>query len=260
MKIKKEKYYMIYKITNLINHKFYIGMHYGFIEDGYLGSGSLLHEAYDKYGLENFTKKELIEKCNSLDHMKEREIFWIKELNSLVPNGYNIQIGGDGGDRISHNPNRENILKKIAASSKEMWKRPERKLQQQIAVSGTKNGRYKDGTQSTEFHRQKIENKIKLNEYRKEIVLKLWKTHSKQEISEILNIGHSILSRLINELGLNKIKRKRVYGKDSNISDVRRNIALNRKWWHSPDNLKAKFSKVCPDGWLPGRLKLKRVK
>lgn len=260
MKIKREKYYMIYRITNLINHKFYIGMHYGFIEDGYLGSGSLLHEAYDKYGLENFTKKELIEKCNSLDHMKEREIFWIKELNSLVPNGYNIQIGGDGGDRISHNPNRENILKKIAASSKEIWKRPERKLQQHDAVSGSKNGRFKDGSHSTEFNRQKNEDKKKLNEYRKEMVLKLWETHSKREILKILNIGHSIYNRLIIELGLKNVKRKKIFSKDSNISNIRRNSMLNRKWWHSPDNLKSTFSKICPDGWLPGRLKFKKVK
>ncbi len=46
--------YTIYKITNLINNRFYIGMHRTKnINDYYLGSGKLIIQAIEKYGEEN---------------------------------------------------------------------------------------------------------------------------------------------------------------------------------------------------------------
>ncbi len=92
---------VIYKTTNLINGKFYIGKNKN-NNNWYLGSGKLLLYAIKKYGKENF-KKEIIEVCNSLEHMSEREIYWIDKLNSRDRNiGYNIQIGGDGGDNYKN--------------------------------------------------------------------------------------------------------------------------------------------------------------
>lgn len=92
---------VIYKTTNLINGKIYIGKNKG-NNNWYLGSGKLLLYAIKKYGKENF-KKEILEECYSLEHMKEREVFWINKLNSRNRNiGYNIQIGGDGGDNYSN--------------------------------------------------------------------------------------------------------------------------------------------------------------
>lgn len=92
---------VIYKTTNLINNKIYIGKNKG-NNNWYLGSGKLLIYAIKKYGKENF-KKEIIEICTSLEHMIEREIFWIEKLNARDRNiGYNIQIGGDGGDNYQY--------------------------------------------------------------------------------------------------------------------------------------------------------------
>jgi group I intron endonuclease len=91
---------IIYKTTNLINGKFYIGQdHYD--NPNYLGSGLLLNRAIKKYGRENF-KKETIEVCINQEQLNIREKFWISELKSTTKNiGYNIALGGTGGDTFS---------------------------------------------------------------------------------------------------------------------------------------------------------------
>ena len=87
----------IYKITNLINGKIYIGQHIQYTKsiDSYMGSGTLLKKAQKKYGISNF-KKEIIEEC-TLENINEREIYWISEFNCITPNGYNLAKGGKNG-------------------------------------------------------------------------------------------------------------------------------------------------------------------
>jgi len=86
---------IIYKTTNLKNGKFYIGKD-AKNKKSYLGSGKVLKQAIEKYGKENF-KKEILEYCTDLEHLDEREIYWIDKLNA-VEEGYNLTEGGTGGD------------------------------------------------------------------------------------------------------------------------------------------------------------------
>ena len=88
--------FIVYKTTNLVNQKIYVGQHNTSADDGYLGSGLLLERAIEKYGVENF-KRSTIEFCTS-SNIDERETYWIEELdarNSQI--GYNIAQGGSGG-------------------------------------------------------------------------------------------------------------------------------------------------------------------
>jgi len=100
----------IYKTVNLINGKIYIGKDTN-DRDKYVGSGIILQSAIEKYGIENF-KKEILEKCKTEKLLNEREKYWIAELDSLAPNGYNISNGGLGGDTFTNNPNKEKIRNK----------------------------------------------------------------------------------------------------------------------------------------------------
>lgn len=84
----------IYKITNLINGKIYIGKD---VRDrqSYFGSGTLVQKAIKKYRKQNF-KKEILERCESKKRLSKKEIYWIKRLNSKTPIGYNMTDGGEG--------------------------------------------------------------------------------------------------------------------------------------------------------------------
>ncbi|MCF8339591.1 MAG: GIY-YIG nuclease family protein [Chitinophagaceae bacterium] len=103
----------IYKITNLINGKIYIGKD-TVSDKNYYGSGLLIKRSINKHGIENF-KKEILEECDNNDELCVREKYWIEKYNSTNSQiGYNISKGGDGGDTISNNPNKEEIRLKIS--------------------------------------------------------------------------------------------------------------------------------------------------
>lgn len=88
-------YGYIYKITNNINGKIYIGQHRAEkFDEKYWGSGSNLFDAKQQYGIENFSQ-EILVWCETLDDLNTQEMFWIKQLNAQNPDvGYNIQPGG----------------------------------------------------------------------------------------------------------------------------------------------------------------------
>lgn len=91
----------IYKITNTITQKIYIGKQ---VRENkhYMGSGKLIKLSILKYGIENF-KKEIIEVCSSKKELSNREIFWISYYKSQDRNvGYNITKGGDGNNTNKH--------------------------------------------------------------------------------------------------------------------------------------------------------------
>ena len=90
----------IYKITNLINDKFYIGKTTKTLAKRWEkhqkhNKCPKLYNAIQKYGASNF-KIENVEFCTSLKELNEREKYWIRILNA-TKKGYNIAKGGDGG-------------------------------------------------------------------------------------------------------------------------------------------------------------------
>jgi group I intron endonuclease len=99
----------VYKITNKINNKVYIGKsdnpskrcirHFSTAKTGYNKNHKYqyIHRAINKHGKDNFVF-EVIETCDSSEIALEREVYWIKELNANNSKfGYNLTNGGDGG-------------------------------------------------------------------------------------------------------------------------------------------------------------------
>lgn len=100
---------VIYKITNLINHKIYIGQTIEYEErirhhkqtafrENSKEKDRPLYRAIRKYGLDNF-KFEIIDKADSIEELNEKEIYYINKYDSCVDNekGYNLDKGGKNG-------------------------------------------------------------------------------------------------------------------------------------------------------------------
>lgn len=101
----------IYKITNRLNEKLYIGQTRQPIEKRFLQhfyAKSPLGQAMRKCGIENFTI-EIIERCETQKQLNEREKFWINALNTKQPYGYNVRNGGGGHEYSIIQPKFEEI-------------------------------------------------------------------------------------------------------------------------------------------------------
>jgi hypothetical protein len=98
-------FYTVYKTTNLINGKIYVGLHVtSNLDDTYLGSGSQLKSAIKKYGEENF-KREYIKICSSPEEMYELEADIVNEDFVKRSDTYNMKKGGTGSwYHINSNP------------------------------------------------------------------------------------------------------------------------------------------------------------
>lgn len=94
---KEKKYHFIYKTTNLLTSRYYIGMHStNDLNDGYMGSGKRLRYSINKYGKENH-KVEILEFFDSRKKLiaREKEIVNLNEI--AKDECMNLMSGGQGG-------------------------------------------------------------------------------------------------------------------------------------------------------------------
>lgn len=111
-------YYTIYKTTNLINGKFYIGKHQtNNLNDGYLGSGKFILSAIKKHGRGSF-KKEILYVFDSEEEMNSMEKFILTEEFVSNSNNYNAGVGGEGGPHFKGKHHSASTRKEISAKAK----------------------------------------------------------------------------------------------------------------------------------------------
>lgn len=148
--------YTVYKITNQINQKFYIGVHKtSNPHDSYMGSGVAIKNAIKKHGIESF-KKEILVITESKEEAYDRE----RELtvNYGQSSNYNMKLGGVGGFT------RENARKGNTAAFEKFTKEQlsENGKKGYLAANndptecGRKGGLANKGKPKSEAHKQKI--------------------------------------------------------------------------------------------------------
>jgi hypothetical protein len=87
--------YILYKTTNILNGKYYIGVTNG-KDPNYLGSGRVLLSAIKEYGRKNFVR-ETLEVFDTEEEAYRREVEVVNEAVVADRNSYNIGKGGKGG-------------------------------------------------------------------------------------------------------------------------------------------------------------------
>ena len=124
---RQKKYHFIYKTTNKLNGKYYIGMHStDNLNDGYLGSGNRLRYSVRKYGEENF-EREILEFVDSREELKKREEEVVNLDEIAKKDCMNLTIGGEGGDRRTGKKHKKESIEKIRSSLKGKTKSEETK-------------------------------------------------------------------------------------------------------------------------------------
>jgi hypothetical protein len=90
-------YFIVYKTTNNVNGKIYIGKHIcNDLNDGYIGSGKLLRRAIQKYGRDCFTR-EILFSLSTEAEMNDKEAELVTEDFCNREDTYNVCPGGNGG-------------------------------------------------------------------------------------------------------------------------------------------------------------------
>jgi group I intron endonuclease len=182
----------IYKITNIITNKCYIGetmqkyanrrfkAHMSAIRRG--GGCPALRDAVKKHGEENF-KFEVLLTCPDEDRFRlEKE--YIKQHNSLVPNGYNIRDAGEDSSGFKHS---DETKAKISKICKETSKDPEKLAKMKIGIKaywGKEENRkaHSERIKASDNHKNGVKNRNKDPILHEE---------SKKKISEGLKKYHS---------------------------------------------------------------------
>jgi len=164
--LRPAKYFMwtVYKITNKVNQKTYIGVHKTIHpNDSYMGSGVAIKNAIKKYGRENFLKEIILiteDKNEAFSKEKELTIDFFKVDN------YNMKLGGVGGfTRDNSVKGRKAIEKKFSRvelaklggqASVEQKKGYHGLTKEQLSENGRKGGLSLKGKPKSEEHKQKL--------------------------------------------------------------------------------------------------------
>lgn len=169
-------HFTVYKITNIVNGKIYIGKHQTTdLNDGYMGSGKRLKDAIKHHGIENFKKEILFDFDNEVD-MNNKEAELVTDSFVAEDTNYNLCPGGNGGwgyinkngiAKFKGKSHTEETKQKILESRQ--WYKTSDETKQKISESnkmtnqsrGMKTSRALSGKPKTEEHKRKIAESVK---------------------------------------------------------------------------------------------------
>lgn len=104
---------IVYAIKNLLNNKLYVGQTTRTLEQRFkehqTNISSNIGKAIAEYGVENFSS-EILEVCDSIEQLNEREKYWIAQFDCIFPKGYNVSEGGGNFQREHYSKKSSEIV------------------------------------------------------------------------------------------------------------------------------------------------------
>lgn len=220
----------IYKITNTVNNKVYIGQTIRTIEERYQRhlsearrhTNRPLYDSMNHYGYDKFKVEQLVEAPD--ERLNELEAFYIAEYNSTDPAiGYNLTTGGDSCRVCLSEETEARRVAKIAAAHRG---------KKQTKESVEKRAASLRGRKLTEEHRQR------LSEIHKE---------------RFKNLPGTRLGATASEETKQKIREANLGKKQSDETKLKRKETLSKlKWWNN--GIKNLRAAECPEGYVAGRI------
>jgi group I intron endonuclease len=271
---------IIYKITNLITGKVYIGQTKHSIEKRFKEHirtsfsddrpHGYIHKSIRKYGIENFSVEQ-IDSAKTHDELNEKERYWITQEDSLSPNGYNLVSGGKGKGMSEETRERirsANLGKKLSEKTRQaLLKATTGRIQSE--ETKRKIGDGNRGKYVSEETRKKLSDlksgKPRDEETKRKLSKSLKKMWEKRKLKHFYNPETEISIHIDPEQdeipegfipGRGKIKRiKRM------SEETKKKIGSTSKdtvWYHDVESGKTRKFKIgseIPEGYEKGRLK-----
>ena len=196
----------IYAIYNNNTNKMYVGKTERTIELRWKGHISeskqniknqswYLNNSIRKYGIDSFELHEIISCSNDL--LNQWEEFYIKNLNTMVPNGYNLTKGGEGCK-----PSEETRFKMSLWQKGKSKSQKHRENMSQYAKNRPDSHRKKIA-EANRNRKVSEETKLKMSKVRRKLtdqdlvgIKELLKTKTQREIAEIYNVSEKHISRI----------------------------------------------------------------
>ena len=232
-------YYGIYKITNLLNGKMYIGQHKTTnIDDGYMGSGKIIRLAIKKYGVENF-RKEWLMFCEDEEELDYMERVYVDQTWVDRSDTYNLRWGGDG--KIVSEDSRKKLSESLKGNHNHKGKHHSDETKKKLSVMNKGKSRPMP---------EDAKKKLSLANKGKHL-----SEATKQKLSEI-NKGKHHSEETKKKMSETR-KAKPVWNKGKPMSEEQRmKLSMLNKGFHWYNNgVEEKQAKSCPDGFIKGRLK-----
>lgn len=189
--------YTVYLRTNTINEKQYVGQTSNFTRRNWDWNtlsqhyaNNFLAQERNKYGLENF-KTEILAEVETQEEAWELEKKFIKELNTKVPNGYNMTDGGDGVNGLSWS---EESKRKQSEKSKGRHPSEETRKKMSKSHSGEKHWNY-GRHWSDEYKRKQSRLVLQIDKNTNEVIAEFPST---MEVERQLGFNHSYITRCCN--------------------------------------------------------------
>ena len=200
----------IYKITNCINQKLYVGLTLSDAETRfkkhismiYSNGCSALYGAIKKYGIESFIV-ETICLSNDKKELMNLEKHYISELNTISPNGYNLTTGGENcrvtdktKQKISTRLKGREIkwAEKVSKGVKKLWENEEYRAKQ------TKQRKQKRGKYRAGIVREKLRKDVDLISFKKDYESYM----NLKEMSKKYNVSTNTIYKIIKRENITK--------------------------------------------------------
>lgn len=231
VKVKPEQnHFIIYKTENTSKNendekRFYVGKHVQHIDldknDRYYGSGHVIDRSLKKYG-EECHIRNILEVCDDLKHLNEREMFWIETLSAnrtIFPEcgGMNLTNGG-GAENVYRTPESRKkmsdaLIGKMSGPGNPMYmknhteetKQKMREIVIKRNYNGERNPNYGNGDKirgdKNPSKRPEVREKLQKYVYTVENLITKEITHYKtlKDISEDLNLNMNTVKKCINK-------------------------------------------------------------